>query len=90
MSEIKELELKDKKCECKVCERHRKIEEIIKRKDVDELILTLQQCENQLFDTEFDLDYYKLVANGQYHCSVDILEGWLKKAKEIGKNKEVD
>lgn len=72
-------------CECAVCARHRKIEEIIKRRDVNELISILQQCENQLFDTEFDLDYYKLVANGKWHCSVEILERWLQNAKEVGK-----
>lgn len=68
-------------CSCRLCQRSRNLREIIARRDVDELISTLNAFADYLWRTEEDASYYRGIVDGTWPNAVAILERSLEKAK---------
>lgn len=68
-------------CNCRLCQRSRKLREIIAHRDVDELISTLNAFADDLVGAEEDASYYRGIVDGTWPNAVAILERSLEKAK---------
>ena len=77
-----------KECQCPLCRRYHRFERILKKYKFtkgDKLFLEGLHC--ALDHEENDAQYYKLILDGKWPQSVDILERALKRAIKI-KEKE--
>lgn len=69
-------------CKCKICSGHRKVEEIIKSKNVNKLIKLVHKLEDENLHLGSDIDYYKAILEGCWPSSPQILTKALERAKK--------
>ena len=70
---------KTHKCNCELCRRHKNIDKIIKKRNVDELIKLVESLSEKLLNAEEDADYYKAILDGDWINSKEILSNALIK-----------
>ena len=68
-------------CNCDLCLYSRKVRGIISRRNVDELIATVDELMNENHNIGFDLDYANCVLDGSWPSAVEQLERALEKAR---------
>jgi hypothetical protein len=74
--------VKMKSCSCSLCQRERKIEELIKRKNFDRLVQYTKELSRLLTNSETDAQHYSLILHGNWPNSIKIMEAALQQAKE--------
>ncbi len=70
-------------CDCEVCQRHKKIRQLILDKDTDGLIEKIEVISALLDNVETDCEHYKMILNGTWPHSIEYLEKALENAKRI-------
>lgn len=75
-----ELEPK-RTCECRLCVYSRKVDGIIERRNVDELIELVKELMNTNYCIGEDLNYHQCIMDGSWPSAVQQLEKALEKAK---------
>lgn len=68
-------------CICRLCEKSRKLTDIISRRNVDELIVAVDDLHNENYNIGADLEYLQCVMNGSWPSAVEQLERALEMAK---------
>lgn len=68
-------------CNCRLCTYSRKVREIKKRGNVDEMKATIDDLMDANYNIGADLEYAEAVLNGSWPSSVEQLERALEKAK---------
>lgn len=63
---------------------------VLERECVMELKDTIRRLERELSDQGGDLEYYQVIVDGSWPDAVEILQGWLTRAIEIEKKREVE
>lgn len=70
-------------CVCQLCERHRRVETVLRGKDIKAMIHLIRELESRLDHTEADLNYDEAVLDGSWPSAPEILSRSLERAKGI-------
>ena len=79
----------ESQCNCDLCLYSRKVRGIISRRNVDELIATVNELMDANHNVGFDLEVAESVLNGSWPSAVAQLERALEKAK-VHPNRKYD
>jgi hypothetical protein len=77
-------------CDCDFCKRHHKIKETIERKNVNELIILVEELSTLLSHVELDYDVDEAILSGKWPSAILTLENALENAKKIQLSKKLD
>jgi len=76
----------EKKCKCEFCKMSMKMDEVIQRRDPDEMAKLINELADLWANVDFDLSYCKCVLNGDWDSAEEqLMRGLAKVRKHNGK-----
>lgn len=70
------------RCDCEWCDKLRRVESVIARRDPDELVALVEELYTDNFNVALDVEYHEVILDGSWPGARDILTRALAKCPQ--------